>query len=103
MAKGDWGIYRRLLSFVVPYWPMMLLSIVGFLAAAGAEGYFAQLFGELIDTWEEELVSIAYSIPVIMIGVAVIRALGTVIGEALISRVSFNVVFNIRSNCLIKR
>ena len=96
MAQGDWRIYKRLLAFVVPYWPLMLISIIGFLAAAGAEGYFAQLFGQLIDSWEQEIVSVAYSIPVIMIGVTLVRATGTVIGESLISRVSFNVVFNIR-------
>ena len=46
---GDWTIYKRLLTYVAPYWYLLTVSIVGFLAAAGAEAYFGYLFGQLID------------------------------------------------------
>ncbi len=95
---GDWATYKRLLSYVAPYWYMLAVSIVAFLIAAGAEGYFATLFGDLIDTWDVAIEDAVITIPVLMFGAALVRALGTISGEALISRVSFNVVFNIRQN-----
>ena len=47
---GDWATYKRLLRYVAPYWYLLTVSILAFLLAAGAEGYFAKLFGELIDS-----------------------------------------------------
>lgn len=93
---GDWATYKRLLSYVAPYWYWLLIAIVGFLSAAGAEAYFGYLFGQLIDSWDDSVARAAASIPLIMFGTAVVRAIGTIIGDALISRVSFNVVFNLR-------
>jgi len=94
--KSDWAIYKRLLSYVAPYWVLMLVSIVGFLAAASAEAYFAKLFGDLIDSWDDAVVRAAALIPLLMLGAAAVRAAGTIVGETLVSRVSFNVVFNLR-------
>ncbi len=96
--KGDWQNYKRLLGYVAPYWYLLVGSIVGFLAAAAAEAYFVELFGELIDRWDAAVVVAAMSIPMLMFGAALVRALGTIVGETLISRVSFNVVFNLRQD-----
>ena len=96
MAQSDWGTYRRLLSYVAPYWFYLLLSIVGFLIAAGAEGYFARLLGMLIDEWDKTTAGNAATIPSIMLAAALVRAFGSIFGEALISRVSFHVVYNLR-------
>ncbi len=94
--SSDWATYKRLLSYVAPYWYLLVLSIVGFLAAAGAEAYFARLLGELIDEWETIDSSNIAVIPLSMLAAASVRALGTVFGESLIARISFNVVFNLR-------
>ncbi len=95
-GEGDWATYKRLLRYVAPYWFLLVVSFVAFLIAAGAEGYFAKLFGELIDSWDGAIGQAVISIPLIMFATALIRAVGTISGEALISRVSFNVVFNLR-------
>ena len=94
--QSDWAIYKRLLKYVAPYWVLMVASILGFLAAASAEAYFAKLFGDLIDSWDDAVVVAAASIPVMMFGAGLVRAFGTIMGESLIARVSFNVVFNLR-------
>ncbi len=94
--QSDWAIYKRLLKYVAPYWVLMVASILGFLAAASAEAYFAKLFGDLIDSWDDAVVVAAASIPMMMFGAGLVRAFGTIIGESLIARVSFNVVFNLR-------
>jgi len=94
--QGDWTTYKRLLGYVAPYWYVMVLSVAFFLVAAGAEAYFARLFGDLIDSWDDAQVRAAAGIPIIMFATGVVRAFGTVGGETLISRVSFNVVYNLR-------
>lgn len=95
-SPTDWSVYKRLLSYVAPYWYLLAISIVGFLAAASAEAYFARLFGDLINEWDNAEVRAAALIPLLMFGAAVVRGFGSIIGETFISRVSFNVVFNIR-------
>ena len=97
MAAGDWGTYRRLLSYVRPYWFLLVISTLGFLAAASGEAYFVKVFGDLIENWEFTGETLTWtSIPVLMLGAALVRAVGTIFGEAWISRVSFHVVYNIR-------
>ena len=96
--NGDWKTYKRLLGYVAPYWLLMLFSILGFLVAAGAEAYFGYLFGQLIDSWDDAVLRAAASIPLLMFATAVIRAIGTILGESLIARVSFHVVFNLRQS-----
>ncbi|MEM7080559.1 MAG: lipid A export permease/ATP-binding protein MsbA, partial [Pseudomonadota bacterium] len=96
-AKSDWHSYRRLLGYVRPHWHLLAVSILGFGAAAGAAAFFVDLFGDLIDSWDSAAQDAALSIPLLMGVAALIRAAGTIIGEALISRVSFNVVYSLRA------
>ena len=97
MAKpSDWQTYRRLLRYVGRYWFLMTFSIVAFLFAAGAEAYFVKLFGELIDQWDDLKVRAAASIPAMMVAVTLVRAVGTIIGETAMARISFGVVYNLR-------
>ena len=96
MAHSDWDTYKRLLSYLAPYWFLFGISVLGFLLAAGAEGYFVRLFGNLIDEWDNEAARAAATIPLLMAGAAGLRAVGTVIGESVMAKVSFNMVFNLR-------
>ena len=96
MANSDWDTYKRLLSYLAPYWFWFGISVLGFLLAAGAEGYFVRLFGNLIDEWDNEVARAAATIPLLMAGAAGLRAVGTVIGESMMAKVSFNMVFNLR-------
>ncbi|HCY04606.1 MAG TPA: lipid ABC transporter permease [Gammaproteobacteria bacterium] len=96
MASSDWDTYKRLLSYLAPYWFLFAISVLGFLLAAGAEGYFVRLFGNLIDEWDNEAARAAATIPLLMAAAAGFRAIGTVIGESVMAKVSFNMVFNLR-------
>ena len=94
--SSDWDTYKRLLSYLAPFWFLFAISVVGFLLAAGAEGYFVRLFGNLIDEWDNEAARAAATIPLMMAAAAGLRAVGTVIGESVMAKVSFNMVFNLR-------
>ena len=89
---NDWKTYRRLLAYVKPYWPIFAIAVVGFQIGAGAEAYFAMMFGDLIDTWP----STSVMIPLLMLGAALARAIGEIVGEILLGRISWSVVHNIR-------
>lgn len=89
---GDWSTYKRLLGYVKPHWLIFVLAVLGFLVGSSAEAYFAKMFGDLIDSWPET----ALSIPVIMLVAAFARGIGEIVGEILLSRISFTVVHNIR-------
>ena len=96
VGKSDWVIYRRLLSYVGRYWVLLIFAFVGFVTAAAAEGYFVTLFGNLIDNWDDAQVRAAATIPLMMALVTVARAVGAIVGEAAMSRVSFGVVYDLR-------
>ena len=67
---SDWQTYKRLLSYLAPYWFLFAISVLGFLLAAGAEGYFVRLFGNLIDEWDNEAARAAATIPLMMAAAA---------------------------------
>jgi subfamily B ATP-binding cassette protein MsbA len=94
---GDWQIYRRLLRYVVPYWWLFVFAIAGYAAGGAAEAYFLRLFGQLIDGWQNHTIDVARTLPLMMLGAAVVRGLGEIVGELLLSRISFSVVHRIRT------
>ena len=81
---SDWQTYKRLLSYLAPYWFLFAISVLGFLLAAGAEGYFVRLFGNLIDEWDNEAARAAATIP-LMMAAAGLRAIGTIVGESVMA------------------
>ncbi len=93
---GDWATYKRLLGYVRPYWALFAIAVLGFLVGSGAEAYFVNLFGALVDDWDAGAARAAFFIPLAMLGAAVVRGLGEVVGEMLLSQVSFTVVHNLR-------
>ena len=49
-ASGDWGLYRRLLSYVVPYSAAFLFSVAGFLVYSLGSVLLADLTQFLLDS-----------------------------------------------------
>ncbi|MEZ5560745.1 MAG: lipid A export permease/ATP-binding protein MsbA [Pseudomonadales bacterium] len=96
-ANGSWDNYKRLLRYVRPYWLPFIAAVIGFLIGSGAEAYFVKLLGDLIDNWGDRLAQASLTIPMVMLGAAVARGFGEVIGELLLSRISFGVVHVIRT------
>ena len=96
-APSDWRTYKRLLGYVWPYWPLFLLSVVGFFLASGAEAFFVMLFGNLIDSWDQTAADAIYRIPLLMLAAALVRGVGEIVGELLLSQISFGVVHKVRT------
>ena len=96
MPADGWATYRRLLRYVWPYSLAFGSSIIAFLVGSAAEAGFVKLFERLIDNWDEGLPEAALFIPLAMLGAVLIRGLGELVGEMLLSRISFSVVHNLR-------
>lgn len=123
--QSDWQTYGRLTSYVRSRAWYFLIAILAFFLAAIAEVFFAQILGSVVNSFEvstEDSINnvasgsvsttswfwlpnyfldyIPWPIPVLfacMIGAAaLVRALSNVVGEFLLSRVSFFVVHSIR-------
>ena len=93
-VAGDWNTYRRLLGYVRPHWFLFLIAVIGFQFGSAAEAYFVNIFGRLIDGWPE----VALAIPLLMFAAALVRGIGEILGELLLSRISFQVVHKVRTD-----
>ena len=113
----DIAIYKRLLSYVRGMGWYFVLAIIGYLMAAEAEILFAQTLGNLVDTFEPSQSQTATQVertvwmpnlaaaitwepiikfPMLILIIALVRAIGAIAGEFLLSRVSFHVVHAVR-------
>ncbi len=95
-AAVGWSVYKRLLTYVRPYWALFAASVISFLVGSGAEAVFVRQFGNLIDDWDAGLADAALFIPLAMVGAALVRGVGSMGGEMLLGHVSFTVVHNLR-------
>ena len=114
---SDWQIYRRLLSHVADQKRYFGLAVLGFLLAAAGEGGFVAVFGLVVDTfqpsaaelggpagalmdlaerWGRSASDFLWLLPGLMLALALIRAVGAVAGEYLLSRISFRAIHVIR-------
>ena len=96
VRADGWSTYRRLLGYVWPYSVAFGGSVVAFLIGSAAEAAFVKLFERLMDNWDEGLADAALFIPLAMLGAVLIRGCGQLVGEMLLSRISFSVVHNLR-------
>ncbi len=95
-GQGDLARYRRLLRYLTPHLGWFGLAVLGFLAAAAGEAWFARLLGDIVDAYEGRTAGAAVLLPALMLAAATMRALGAVAGEFLMSRISHRVVHELR-------
>ena len=95
-TTGDLRRYGRLLRYLRPHVGWFLVAVVGFLLAAGGEAYFARLLGDIVDAYANKDASHAWLFPTLMLAAAAVRAVGAVVGDFLMSRISFRIVHVIR-------
>lgn len=89
-------IYFRLLTYVRPYWLPFLLGIFGFILYASAQTGFAALMEYLIDAIGEEKEGTYIYGPLAVIGIAIVRGIGTFMGNFFTAYVARNIVHQLR-------
>lgn len=104
LSKEDsLAIYRRLLTYLKPLWPVAIVSIVGFAMFASTNFWFVDLTGQLVDTIEvarEIDFSERIRIPLLLVLLAATRGIGGYLGGYSMAYIANTVVHHIRSQLL---
>ena len=95
-------LYGRLLSYVLPYIPLFLLSILGFAIYSGSEVAATEWLKRVIDYVNNPEGDLRLVLPLALIAIAFIRGFGFFVGNYLLSSISNRLVHNLRSELFIK-
>jgi len=91
------AIYLRLLTYVKPHIALFLLSVLGFLIFGLTEPAQAKLLGVLIKAVQNKDYNARYYIPAALIGLYILRGVGSFMGGYFLSVVSSRVVHDLRT------
>lgn len=89
--------YLRLLAYLKPLWIPFVVSIAGFAIFAVSNPLLAKLMEMTIHAIEQKNADARWTLPLLAIGIFMIRGLGTFLGTYYNSQVSNRVVANIRT------
>ncbi|MDD7804239.1 MAG: lipid A export permease/ATP-binding protein MsbA [Endozoicomonas sp. (ex Botrylloides leachii)] len=90
------NIYLRLLSYVKPYWAFFVLSIVGYILFALSQPAVAKLLEYFVNVLDGASNIAIYWIPIAMLVLALIRGIGSFLGNYYLSKVAMSVVHDLR-------
>lgn len=94
---ASWTLYKRLLGYLKPQWPMFLLALLSMMLAAATEPAFAYLMKPLIDDgFVGKSAAALYQLPLLIIGLFLLRGTASYINEYLTSRLSMDLVARLR-------
>jgi subfamily B ATP-binding cassette protein MsbA len=89
-------IYLRLLSYVRPYIGIFALSIAGYTIFAASQPAFAKLMEFFVEGLESESDTLVYYVPVAGLVIALLRGVGSYLGNYNIAKVANGVVHDLR-------
>ena len=95
-------LYARLLSYVLPYIPQFVISILGFAIFSGSQVAAAEWLKQVIDFVNNPVNDFRLILPLALIIIALIRGLGFFIGNYLLASISNRLVHNLRTDLFIK-
>ena len=90
-------LYGRLLSYVLPYVPLFIVSILGFAIYSGSQVAATEWLKRVIDYVNEPIGDMRLILPLALIGIALVRGVGFFIGNYLLSSISNRLVHNLRT------
>jgi len=95
---SDIKIYGRLLSYLLPYLPHFLLSIIGFAVFAGSQVAFAEWLKRVIDYVNNPVDDLRLVWPVLLVLIALIRGISFFVGNYLLASISNRLVHELRTD-----
>ncbi len=97
MDLTPWQIYKRLLNYVRPHLALFLLSVLGYILFALTQTGFAVLMERVISQMDNPSDNAYIMLPLAIVSIALVRGIGGFIGTYCLSRVAFNVVYELRT------
>ncbi|RYY76702.1 MAG: lipid A export permease/ATP-binding protein MsbA [Gammaproteobacteria bacterium] len=95
-TNSDLRIYLRLLTYLKPFRPHFIFAILGMVMYAAGSMAFSEIFKSVGRVFQQHTTVDRYEIPLFIIGVTLIRSLGSFIGSYNISLVAQGVIHNLR-------
>ena len=89
-------LYGRLLSYVLPYIPLFLISILGFAVYSGSQVAATEWLKRVIDYVNNPEGDLRLVLPMALIAIAFVRGIGFFVGNYLLSSIS-KIKFAIKS------
>lgn len=97
MAKYSLKLYGRLLRYVVPFWPAILIAAFGNIICAGVDSYSTYLFKPLLDEgFIEKNAHFLSILPILIMGLFLARGIGNVVSTYFMGFVSKKIVMIFR-------
>ena len=90
-------LYGRLLSYVLPYIPLFIVSIIGFAIYSGSQVAATEWLKRVIDYVNDPVGDMRLILPIALIAIALVRGIGFFVGNYLLSSISNRLVHNIRT------
>jgi len=91
-------IYRRLLSYAVPYWKIFVFAVIGMVIYAGTEVSFAQLLEPMMDGgFVEKDPDSMFWVPILMVLIFTVRIIGTFLSEYGMAMIARGVIRDLRA------
>ncbi len=88
--------YLRLLSYVRPYVPPFLISVVGYMLFAWTMPAFAKLIEWFVEGLQGGDKKYLYYVPMLAVAIAIFRGIGFYLGNYFLAKVSYGVVHDLR-------
>ena len=89
-------VYKRLLTYVLPFWRLFVISTVGFLIYALTQPLFAAMIKHIVDALQSpEREGVEY-LPAFIVALVFVRGIGAYLGNYFLARVSTNVIHALR-------
>ncbi|CCE21814.1 lipid A export permease/ATP-binding protein MsbA [Methylotuvimicrobium alcaliphilum] len=95
-TKTGYLVYKRLLSYVRPYKSWFFFSIIGFLIYAATQPLFAAILKHIIDSLQSGSREDVGLMPLLFIGLILLRGTGSYLGNYFIAKVSTSIVHALR-------
>ncbi|WP_150051654.1 MULTISPECIES: lipid A export permease/ATP-binding protein MsbA [Methylomonas] len=93
---SDGQVYKRLLRYVWPYWRMFLVSALGFAVYAATEPAVVMIIQRIIDSLSSPNRADLQFLPLLFIGLFLVRGTGAFLGNYYLARISGNVIHQLR-------
>ena len=98
VKASDLKVYGRLISYVFPYLPQFLISILGFAVFAGSQVAFAEWLKRVIDYTNNPTDDLRLIWPILLILIALVRGISFFIGNYLLASISNRLVHELRTD-----
>ncbi|WP_347989943.1 lipid A export permease/ATP-binding protein MsbA [Methylomonas sp. AM2-LC] len=93
---SDSEVYKRLMRFVMPYWRLFIVSAFGFAIYAATEPAVVMIIQRIIDSFSNENKAGIEYLPLLFIGLFLVRGLGAFLGNYYLARISGNLIHKLR-------